>query len=112
MHVVFDETSTLDPGRVVVDDLVGNMIGLLLEPTKETNGDEENQRNESASINSNIEGKINQSNEENSQHLPQHLQAPPSNVHNLPRDWTFVKDYPQDFIIGETSKGVSTQNPK
>ena len=39
MHVVFDETSTLDPGRVVVDDLVGNMDGLLLEPTKETNGD-------------------------------------------------------------------------
>ena len=33
MHVVFDETSTLDPGRVVVDDLVGNMDGLLLEPT-------------------------------------------------------------------------------
>ena len=73
MHVVFDETSTLDPGRVVVDDLVGNMDGLLLEPTKETNGDGENQGKESTSINSNIEGEINQSNEENSQHLPQHL---------------------------------------
>ena len=33
MHVVFDETSTLDPGRVVVDDLVGSMDGPLLEPT-------------------------------------------------------------------------------
>ena len=38
------------------------------------------------------------------------MQAPPRNTHNLPRDWHFVKDHPQDFIIGEISKGVSTRN--
>ena len=67
MHVVFDETSSLDPGRVVVDDLVGNMDGLLLEPTQESNEDGRNQGKEPTSIIYNNEGEIDQSNEENSQ---------------------------------------------
>ena len=29
---------------------------------------------------------------------------------DLPRVWNFLKDHPKDYIIGETSKGVSTQN--
>ena len=29
---------------------------------------------------------------------------------DLPRAWNFLKDHPKDYIIGETSKGVSTRN--
>ena len=67
MHVVFDKTGTLDPERVVVDDLVGNMDGLLLEPSQETNGEVENQEKEYTPNNSNIEGETSQQNEETSQ---------------------------------------------
>ncbi len=64
MNVVFDETCTLDLGRVVIDDLAGNMDGLLLEPTQEVNEGGENQSKGDTSNNSNIEGDINQNNED------------------------------------------------
>ena len=60
-------------------------------------------------FNSKIEGENDQQNKKNSQ-LPQHLQAQSRGDHNLPKDWHFGKDHPQDFIIGETSKVVSTRN--
>ena len=33
-----------------------------------------------------------------------------NNVHNLPRDSTFVRDHPQDQVIGDVARGVQTRS--
>ena len=88
MHIVFDETNSLDPRNDVCS--VDNDVGDLLEI---------NTQEEIASKSMELEGPSKEENEE----IPQLTLKD-----DMPKDWQFKKAHPQDLIIGETTQGVTT----
>ena len=90
MHVVFDESNSLDPRKDIcsVDDDVSELV--------ETNTQEEN-----ASKPLELEGPS----KEDSEEMPQ-----PTLKNDLLKDWQFKKAHPQDLIIDDTIKGVTTHS--
>ena len=90
MHIIFDESNSLDPKKDIcsVDDDVGELM--------ETNAQEEN-----TSKPLELEG----TSKEDSEEMPQ-----PTLKDDLPKDWQFNKSHPQDLIIGDTTKGVTTRS--
>ena len=88
MHVIFDESNSLDPRKDIcsVEDDVGKLV--------ETNTQKEN-----TSKPLDLEGPSKEDREE----MPQ-----PTLEDDLPKDWQFKKAHPQDLIIGDTTKGVTT----
>ena len=105
MHIVFDESNTLDPGKVVFDDFVGTMEGLDL--SKDEEGPSDTRKNNLDNLVMSKEEENNQSQQSNDQ-LTSHLQDTSSSIHDLPKDWHFKKDHPKEQIIGDTTQGVST----
>ena len=90
MHVVFDESKSLDPRKDICS--IDNDVG---EPLK-INTQEEN-----ASKPLEFEGPSKEDNEE----LPQQ-----TSKDALPKDWQYKKAHPQELIIGDTTKGVTTRS--
>ena len=90
MHVVFDESNLLDPRNDMcsVDDIVDEFVDM-------------NIQEENASKPLELEGRSKEESEERPQ---------PTLKNNLPKDWQFKKAHPQDFIIGDTTKGVTTRS--
>ena len=88
MHVVFDETNSLDPRKDIcsVDDDVGELV--------KTNAQEEN-----TSKSLELEGPR----KENSEEMPQSTLKD-----ELLKEWHFKKAHPQDLIISDTTKRVTT----
>ena len=90
MHVVFDESNSLDPRKdicSIVDD-IGELV--------EINAQEEN-----TSKPLELEGPS----KEDSEEIPQSTLKD-----DLPKDWQFKKAHPQDLILGDTIKGVTTRS--
>ena len=85
MHVVFNETNSLDPRRDIssINDDVGDLM--------KTNAQEEN-----ASKPLEFEGPSKEDNDE----IPQ-----PTLKDDLLKNWQFKKAHPQELIIGDTIKG-------
>ena len=90
MHVVFNESNSLDPRKDTCS--VDNDVGEPLET---------NVQEEIASKPLEFEGPSKEDNEE----IPQ-----PTSKDNLPKDWQFKKAHPQELIIGDTTKGVTTRS--
>ena len=86
----FYESNSFDPRKDIcsVDDDVSELV--------ETNAQEEN-----ASKPLELEGPSKEESEEMSQ---------PTLKDDLPKDWQFKKAHPQDLIIGDTIKGVTTRS--
>ena len=90
MHVVFDETNSLDPRKDIcsIDDDVGDIM-------------EVNAQEVSASKSLELEGPRKEEIEE----------SPQSTLKDdLPKDWQYKKAHPQELIIGDTTKGVTTRS--
>ena len=90
MHVIFDESNSLDPRKDVcsiVDD-----VGELLET---------NAQDGITSKPLELDGP----NKEEIEESPQ-----PTLQGELPKDWQFKKAHPQELIIGDTTKGVTTRS--
>ncbi|XP_055960613.1 uncharacterized protein LOC126668274 [Mercurialis annua] len=98
MHVVFDESSKEFPEK---DSFVHDFIGAFEDLTIV-----ENQENPTTNV-----------------ETPQQTQgvdkvetaSPPpiqshGNTYDLPKDWAFKKSHPQELIIGDASRGVSTRS--
>ena len=90
MHVVFDEINLLNPRKDICS--VNNNVGELLE----INDQEEVSRKPLE-----FEGPCKEDTEE----MPQ-----PTLKDELPKDWQFKKAHPQELIIGDTTKGVTTHS--
>ena len=90
MHVVFDESNSLDPRKDIcsIDDDISELV--------EINTQEEN-----TSKPLELEGP----NKEDIEEIPQ-----PTLKDDLPKDWQFKKAHPQDLIIGDTTQGVTTRS--
>ena len=90
MHIIFDESNPLDPRKnfCSVDDDVGNLMN-------------ESFQEENASKPLELKGP----NKEESEEMPQ-----PTLKNVLPKDWQFKKVHPQDLIIGDSTKGVTTRS--
>ena len=90
MHIIFYESNPLDPRKDIysVDDDVGELV--------ETNAQKEN-----ASKPLELEGPS----KEDSKEMPQSTLKD-----NLSKDWQFKKAHTQDFIIGDTTKGITTRS--
>ena len=90
MHIIFYETNSLDPRKDIssINDDVGDLM--------ETNVQEEN-----ASKPLKFEGPS----KEDSEEMPQ-----PTLKDDLPKDWQFKKAHPQELIIDDTTKGVTTHS--
>ena len=90
MHVVFDESNSLDLRKDIcnVDDDVGELMEI-------------NAQKENASKPLELEGPSKEDNEE----MPQ-----PTLKDDLLKDWQFKKAYSQELIIGDTTKGVTTRS--
>ena len=90
MHIIFNESNSLDPRKDIcsVDDDIGELV--------ETNAQEEN-----TSKPLELEG----SSKEDSEEIPQ-----PTLKDDLPKDWQFKKAHPQEIIIDDTTKGVTTRS--
>ena len=86
----FDESNSLDPRKDIcsVDDNVGELV--------ETNAQEKN-----ASKPLEFEGPSKEDNEK----IPQ-----PTLKDDLPKNWQFKKAHPQELIIGDTTKRVTTRS--
>ena len=90
MHAIFDESNSLDPRKDVCS--VGNDVGEPLE----INVQEENNSKPLE-----FEGP----NKEDIEETPQ-----PTLKDDLPKDWQFKKAHPQELIIGDTIKVVTTRS--
>ena len=90
MNIVFDESNSLDPRKDICS--VDNDVGEPLEI---------NVHEEIASKPLEFEGPSKEDNEEMSQ---------PTLKDELPKDWQFKKAHPQELIIGDTTKGVTTRS--
>ena len=88
MHVIFDESNSLDPRKDIFS--VDNDIGELLEINTQ----------EEISEPLEFEGPSKEDIEE----MPQ-----PSFKDDLLKDWQFKKAHPQELIIDDTTKGVTTR---
>ena len=90
MYVIFYESNSLDPRKDIysVDDDVGKLMNEIIQ--------EENSNKPLE-----LEDQSKQENEEMLQ---------PSLKDDLPKDWQFKKSHPQDLIIGDTTKGVTTRS--
>ena len=90
MHIIFYESNPLDPRKDLcsTDDDVGELL--------EINVQEEN-----ASKYLELEGPS----KEDSEEMPQSTLKD-----DLLKDWQFKKAHPQDLIIGDTPKGVTTRS--
>ena len=90
MHIVFDESNPLDPRNELcgVDNIVDELVDM-------------NIQEENASKPLELKG----TSKEDSEKIPQ-----PTLKDDLPKDWQFKKAHPQDFIIGDTTKGVTTRS--
>ena len=89
MHVIFYESNSLDPRNDIcsVDDDVGDLV--------KTNAQEENTCKPLE-----LEGLSKEESEE----------RPQSTLKDdLLKDWQFKKAHPQELIIGDTTKGVTTR---
>ena len=90
MHVVFNESNPLDPRKdfCSIDDDVGELINESIQ--KE---------------NANKPLELEDPKKEEDEEMPQ-----PTLKYDLPKDWQFKKAHPQDLIIGDTTKGVTTRS--
>ena len=90
MHNIFDESNSLDPRKDIysVDDDAGELINKSFQK-------------ESASKHLEFEEQSKEENEETPQ---------PTVKDDLPKDWQFKKAHPQDLIIVDTAKGVTTRS--
>ena len=88
MHVLFYDSNSLDLRKDIcsVDDNIGELV--------ETNAQEENASKPLEFVSPS---------KEESEERPQ-----PTLKDDLPKDWQFKKAHPQDLIIGDTIKGVTT----
>ena len=88
MHIIFYESNSLDPRKDIfnIDDDAGELV-------------ENNNQEENASKPLELKGPSNEDSEE----MPQS-----TSKDDLSKDWQFKKAHPQDLIIGDTTKGVTT----
>ena len=90
MHIIFNESNPLDPRKDLCS--VDNDISEILD---------ENTQEENASKPMEFEDLRKEEDKE----IPQLTLKD-----NLPKDWQFKKAHPQDLIIGDTTKGVTTRS--
>ena len=90
MHVIFNESNSLDPRKDFCS--IDNDVGELMN---------ESIQEENASNPLELEGLS----KEESEEMPQ-----PSLKDDLPKDWKFKKSHPQDLIISDTTKGITTRS--